>query len=513
MSRPRSLRALAVVLTAATALTLAACVAPDESDATTQASEATDATLRVGAQAAPNSLDPAQLHDGTQRYVWGVIFDTLLYYNADGEVEPAAAESWDYSDDAMTLTLHLREDMSFSSGEPVTGEAVKATLERTQSTAGPQQSNLAAIESIDTPDDFTVVLNLREPDPNLLVALSFGSGVIGDPDTLADSETALDPVGSGPYVLDREKTVDGSSYVLERRDDHWNADAYPFKTVVVRVIQDRTALFNALLTGELDAGTADATQAKQIEDSGMTITRIDGTGVGALVLADRGGLVAPELADVRVRQAINMAFDKEAIVEKVYLDLGSPSSQIFNPASGAYVEDLDDRYAYDPEGARELLADAGYGDGFTLTLPANLFVQQIQPTISQALGDIGITTEWEPVPAQQSGQTTNWGAYYNQGGIAPPSRTTKLYFGESGSQNPFATTDPELDALLEELASTVDADAADEVYRRINEWSVENAWFAPIFLPATNWITVEGVEYVGTSNSLFDIRTFDTAAE
>ena len=513
MSLRRSLRVMAVAAVAATAMALAACSGPDAAETPTSDTQPSDATLRIGAQAAPNSLDPAQLHDGTQRYVWGAVFDTLLYFGSDGEVHPAAAESWEYSDDALSLTLQLRDDMAFSTGDPVTSEAVKATLERTQATAGPQQSNLAAIASIDTPDDFTVVLNLSAPDPNLLVALSFGSGVIGDPSTLDDSETALNPVGSGPYVLDREKTVDGSSYVLERRDDHWNADAYPFKTVTVRVLQDRTALFNALLTGELDAGTADATQVKQIEGSGKTITRVDGTGVGALILADRDGAVAPELADVRVRQAINMAFDKEPIVEKVYLGLGAPASQIFNPASDAYVADLDDRYDFDPEGARDLLAEAGYPDGFTLILPANLFVQQIQPTISQSLADIGITTEWEPVPAQQSGQTTNWGAYYNQGGIAPPSRTAKLYFGANGSQNPFGTTDSELDALLAELAETTDSETASDVYQRINEWSVENAWFAPIFLPATNWVTSEGIEYVGTSNSQFDIRTFDVPSE
>jgi peptide/nickel transport system substrate-binding protein len=507
MTITRSIGAMAVAL----ALSLSACAAPQ--GATSDTNGASDSTLRVGAQAAPNSLDPAQLHDGTQRYVWGGIFDTLLYYDNDGSIQPAAAERWEYSDDGLTLTLTLREDMTFSTGDPVTSEAVKATLERTRDTAGPQQSNLAALASIDTPDDHTVVLNLSEPDPNLLVALSFGSGVIGDPATLGESRTALDPVGSGPYVLDREKTVDGSSYVLERRDDHWNADAYPFKTVTVRAIEDRTALFNALLTGELDAGTVDATQAKQIEGAGLKITRIDGTGVGALILADRDGAVAPELADVRVRQAINMAFDKETIVDKIYLGLGSPSSQIYNPASDAFVDGLDSVYDYDPERAVELLAEAGYGDGFTLTLPANLFVQQIQPTITQALGDIGITTEWEPVPAQQSGQTTNWGAYYNQGGIAPPSRTTKLYFGKSGSQNPFGSTDPELDALLAELSETRDDEAANETYQRINEWSVENAWFAPIFLPATNWATVEGVEYVGTSHSQFDVRVFDVSAD
>lgn len=507
------LRVAAGVAAAILALSLTACGGSDDAGSDTSETKATDATLRVGVQAAPNSLDPAQLHDGTQRYVWGSLFDTLLYNDNEGKLQPAAAESWEYSDDALTLTLKLRDDMTFSSGEPVTSAAVKATLERTRDTPGPQQGNLSAIASVDTPDEHTAVLNLSHPDPNLLVALSFASGVIGDPETIDETSTALNPVGSGAYVLNTEKTVDGSSYVLDRRDDHWNVDAYPFKTITVRVIQDRTALFNALMTGELDAGTTDETQAKQIEGSGLELTRVDGVSVGALILADRDGVVAPEMADLRVRQAINMAFEKQAIVDKVFLGLGQPASQIYNPASDAFVESLDDVYEYDPEAARELLAEAGYGDGFTLTLPANLFVQQLQPTITQALSDIGITTEWEPVPAQQSGQTTNWGAYYNQGAVAPPSRTTKLYFGKSGSQNPFGTTDPELDEMLAELDTAIDPAAANEIYQRINEWSVENAWFAPIFLPSTYWATVDHVDYVGTSNSLFDVRVFDVSAD
>lgn len=506
----RTLRRLtAGTAVAAVAVALTACggsTTPAGGDGDTA-----DATLTLGVQAPPNSLDPAQIHDGTQRYVWGSVYDTLIYSDNDGELQPAAAESWEYSDDAMTLTLHLRDDMTFSDGDPVTSEAVKVTLERTRDTAGPQQSNLAAIASIDTPDEHTAVLNLSQPDPNLLVALAFGSGVIGDPDTINEERTALDPVGSGPYVLNREETVDSSKYVLERRDDHWNADAYPFQTITIRAIQDRTALFNALLTGELDAGTVDETQAGQIEAAGYNLTRVDGTAVGQIVIADRAGTLVPALADVRVRQAINMAFDRQGIIDAILQGLGQPTTQIFNSLSPAFIEDLDDAYPYDPERARELIAEAGYPDGFTLTMPANLFVQLLQPTITQALADIGITVEWEPVPAQQSGQTTNWGMYFNQGGVAPPSRTTVLYFSENGSHNPFGVTDPTLDELRQRLAATTDPEAANEIYREINTFAVENAWFAPIFYQATKWATKDGVEYVGSASSLFDLRVFDVS--
>ncbi|MCZ2816349.1 ABC transporter substrate-binding protein [Modestobacter sp. VKM Ac-2984] len=464
--------------------------------------------ISLAVQAAPNSLDPAQLNDGQQRYIWGSVYDTLLYPGEDGALQPNAAESWEYSEDARTLTLDLRDGMTFSDGDPVTAEAVKTTLERTRTTVGPQQGNLAAVESIDTPDEDTVVLNLSSPDPNLLGSLAQGAGVIGDPDTIDSPDTALDPVGSGAYVLDQDATVAGSSYVLERRDDHWNADAYPFETVTVRVIADRTAAVNALLAGEVDAGGVDAAQAKQAEAAGLGVTVVEGQGVGGLVLADRGGQVAPELADVRVRQAINLALDRQGFVDAILQGLGTPTTQIFNPASQAYVEALDEEYPHDPERARELLAEAGYADGFTLELPANLIVQNFQPSITQALEDVGITVEWQPVTMQTNVQTTDWAGYFNIGSVAPPARTAALYYAPGGSHNPFGYQDPELDALLEEAANTVDPDEAAEIYQEINEFGVDNALFAPIFALSQGWALAPGVTFEGTANSPQDIRSF-----
>lgn len=483
------------------------------SDGNNGKAQATDGKLTFAVQAPPNSFDPAQLHDGTQRYVWGSLYDTLIYNDNEGKLQPSAAESWEYSDDARKLTLKLRDDMKFSDGDPVTSEAVKVTLERTKNTAGPQQSNLGAVESIDTPDDHTAVLNLSRPDPNLLVALAFGSGVIADPDTINDEKSALDPVGSGPYVLNKTQTVNGNKYVLDRRDDHWNADAYPFKTITVRAIQDRTALFNALKTGELDAGTVDPTQAKQLGEGQFQTTEVPGSALGQIVLADRNGEVAPPLADVRVRKAINHAFDRQKIIDAIFQGYGAPTTQIFATKTPAYNPELDKEYEFNVEEAKRLLKEAGYPDGFTLTMPANLPVLQVQPTITQVLADIGIKVEWEPVPAQSSGQTTKWGMYYNQGGPAPQSRTTVLYFKDNGSHNPFKVTDPKLDALMDNLAMETDPDAADKIYREINEFAVDNAWFAPIYQQTSVWATKKEVDFVGTSSSLFDVRTFEVSGK
>ncbi|WP_156642231.1 ABC transporter substrate-binding protein [Arthrobacter sp. B6] len=499
-------------IAAAAMLALSACGTSEPSPSATEGGDSDrNATIALGVQAPPNSLDPAQLHDGTQRYVWSTLYDTLIYSNNEGKLEPAAAESWQYSEDALTLTMKLRDDLKFSDGDPVTSAAVKATLERTKNTPGPQQSNLAAVDSVEAPDERTAVLRLKRPDPNLLVALSYGSGVIGDPDTLADPSRALNPVASGPYVLNTDKTIAGTTYVLERRDDHWNADAYPFKTVTIRAIADRTALFNALLTGELDAGTVDGTQAEQAKGGGLNVKPVDSTAIAELVLADRAGTVTPELADVRVRKAINMALDKEGVVKAILRGNGKTTNQVFNEFSPAYDPKLDDVYSYDREAARKLLAEAGYPDGFKLVMPANLPSLQYQPTISQLLGDIGIKVEWEPVPATSAGQNTKWGAYWNIGGTAAATRTAAVYYRSGGSQNPFKSTDPKLDKLFQQLDAETDTKRQGEILRDINEFGVQEAWFAPVFSQTTLWATQPGFEYVGSGVSLFDLRAFGTS--
>ncbi|MDQ0675102.1 peptide/nickel transport system substrate-binding protein [Pseudarthrobacter siccitolerans] len=471
-------------------------------------SEVAQTTLTFGVQAAPNSLDPAQLHDGQQRYVWGAVYDTLIYSDNEGVLKPGAAKSWEYSADAKSLTLKLRDDMEFSDGDPVTSAAVKTSLERTRTTAGPQQSNLSAIASIDTPDEHTAVLNLKRQDPDLLVSLSYGAGAIGDPGTINEARTALDPVGSGPYTLDRTATVDGTKYVLNRRDDYWNAKAYPFKTVTVRVIPDRTALFNALLTNELDAGTVDAAQAKQIEANGFSLTPVEDVSTAAIVIADRAGQVAPPLADVRVRQAINYAFDRKKMLNALVGGNGRPIEQVFNKLSPAYSEELDNAYSFDPGKARTLLKEAGYPSGFTLAMPANAIVQQFQASITQALADIGIKVDWEPVPAQSSSQTTKWGMYFNLGTTAAPSRTTSLYFGKNGSQNPFRYEDPKMNDLLAKLAGEADPTRAGEIYKEINKYATDNAWIAPLFSLKSTWAMKKGLEYRGTGSAVPDLRVF-----
>ncbi|MFJ6453870.1 ABC transporter substrate-binding protein [Paenarthrobacter sp. NPDC091669] len=515
MTRSRFRFGIATALTAAVLFTSTACAggAEQEEAGTAPNGASSNTTLALAVTAAPASLDPAQLQEGQQTYVWGSVFDTLLYVDNDGKLQPNAAESWKFSDDGLTLTLTLREGMTFSNGDPVTAKDVAGTLDRTRTTPGQQQSKLAAVASIEAPDDRTVVLKLKQPEPALLTNLALAAGVIGDADTLNEKTTALDPTTSGPYTLDKAATVAGTTYVLNRRDDYWNAKAYPFKTVTVRVIQDRTAVFNALQAGELDAGNVEPAQVKQIEAAGFKTAKVEAQAVANLVLADREGTILKPLADERVRKAINMAFDREKMVQQVLRGGGKATMQIFNPKGAAYDPALEGTYKFDPTAAKKLMADAGYADGFDVTMPATVISKSFEPLITQALNDIGIRVTWEPVPPQNAAAAVSSKKYpmiFFLDGLNVTQRELQNNFSDSGFLNPFGSKYPELTELISKVSLETDEAKAAELYKEINAFVVKEALDAPLFYVGTIWATKDGIEYLGDgSNTMSTIRAFN----
>ncbi|WP_327394520.1 ABC transporter substrate-binding protein [Streptomyces phaeochromogenes] len=505
--RPR-FRALPATITAAALLALTACGGGSEGS-----SSPADATLSLAIQGAPNSFDPPQLNDGQSTYVWSAVYDTLLYTDNKGRLKPNAAESWKYSADGLTLTLKLRKGMKFSSGAAVDSAAVKATLERTMTTAGQQQALLRSIKSVAAPDTGTVVIHLKQRDGSLLTNFSMAAGVIADPATMTKKTTALDPVGSGPYVLDKA-TVTGTSYVLKRRDDYWNAKAYPFRTVTLKVIADPTAAFNALQAGQLNAGSAAPQYAAKLKAAGFKMTLVKATAVANLILADRKGTVLKPLADARVRKAINMAFDREKIVDQLLKGVAQPTLQVFNPKGQAHDAALDQTYPYDPSAAKKLLAEAGYPNGFSVTMPSFVFTKTFEPTVTQALDDIGIKVKWTPVPPQNNAKAVTskeYPMFLFVDGLNTTPREAANNFSPTGFLNPFNSSDPELTELLDRAENQLDPAKAADTYKKVNEFVVKDAWDAPVSYLGNNW-TTKGVEYLGDgSNTSSTIRAFGVA--
>ncbi len=490
----RRSRVLAVGVLVVLLGSLAACGSsedPDDAASTTQGSSDTTSpeaeevvrggTARLGVVAPPPSFDPAASMWGPLAPYYEAVYDTLLRSDGEGGVQPWLATEWSYDEARTELTLTLRDDVTFTDGSALTADVVVQNLERFKAGSASGAPKLASMASATAADDQTVVITLAEPDPGLLIALAQDAGLVASGDALADPDLATEPVGSGPYMLDSGATIIGDTYVYTKNADYWNPDAQYFDGLEIHTSADPIAGVNAVRAGEVDVAQLGADAMTAAEESDWTVEVVPHGGFFGLMLFDRDGAVAEPLAHREVRQAINHALDRPALIDAMTAGLGDPTTQVF-PVNGlAYDPGLDDRYPYDPEKARELLADAGYPDGITVTIP-DLGNRDSLVFIEQMLGEAGITVEFEASLLENSIGDILQGKYavlYFALGDATDWGTIRQIIAPDASFNPFHSSDPDLDALIEQFR-TGGQDEQAEAARAINEFIVEEAWFAPL---------------------------------
>jgi peptide/nickel transport system substrate-binding protein len=508
LRRPRAV-ALATLMSGA--LMLTACSTSTEEQGSATPGEADVPGLAMAATSAPNSLDTAQLVDGHQKFVWGSIYDTLLSRNNDtNELIPNAASSWEYNGDGTVLTLELNPEMTFSNGDPVNAEAVAATMLRSKNTPGIVQPKFAMVQDVTAVDELTVEVSFSEFDPQFIYNLSLGAGAIGDPDSLDLAEAATNPVGSGPYTLNVADSVPGTSYVLEKREDYWNADAYPFPTQTVRVLQDPTASFNALQAGEINAATVRSQLTSQLDTNTFTLGVVEGQALAYLDILDRGGEKWPALGDQRVRQAINYAVDRDGILAGLFQGDGITTQQAFSPVGDVWEESLDETYEYDPERGRELVEEAGF-TGETFQIPSTFLTTTFESTLSQAFTDIGLGLEWVAVPPQQAQsalQSGEYGLSFQITGLNSDPADAFFHYSPNGFGNPMKYTNPTLDGFFEIINTTVDQDEAVPTYQELNEYGVDQAYLAPIMFINSTWATTDGIKNEAVAGVPATVRNF-----
>jgi peptide/nickel transport system substrate-binding protein len=502
-SRPTRLTALVLAI----GLSVTGCAAGGSSS-----SEPTE-TLRLAAQNAPTSFAIGNWAGG-ETYLFTSVYDTIVTRDVDGTLIPAIAESWEYSNDNTVLTLKIRDGQTFTDGEALDAAAVVASLEVSR-TAPATSGRLASISTVEAVDPSTVTITLSAADAALLPTFSTDAGAVGAPEKLTDESSQLNPVGSGPYTLDQSATTVGSTYTLKRNPSYWDKDSYPFQTVTVQVIPDPTAVQNALQSGQIDyAGATPETTSIFSDTSKYTVGSQNPQAIAGLWLADRAGTVVPELADLRVRQAINLALDREGVAENIQKGSNFPSNQIFNPNGKAFDKDRLSDTAYNVTNAKQLLADAGYADGFSVTMPSTFLSTTYESTISQQLADIGITVTWETVPFQDFYSKVfagNYGMFFLYNGFGgDDSLDAKANL--SGVFNPFNTTTPELETLLKtaNAAPTEDQGAA---FQAVNKYLVDQAWFAPLGYTTGSYVASTSITYTPAAVASLNLRPFTLASK
>src|SRR5690606_27460580 len=355
------------------------CLALAAAGLLASAAAAAQSTMRIGLQDDPDVLDPARARTFVGRIVFASLCDKLVDISPDLKFVPQLAESWKTSDDGLALTFTLRQGALYHDGTPIDAASVKANLDRAITLPDSnRKSELASVASVEAPDARTVVLHLKQPDASLLSQLSDRAGMMLSPATF-DQDPGRNPVCSGPYKF--KERVQNDRIVLEKFDKYWDKDNYHFDQFVFTPMPDTTVRLNNLRSGGLDiierVAPSDVKTVK--EDSNLILAPVTDLGYQAMSdnIANGARADNPPPKDKRVRQALDLAIDRDVINKVVGEGMYQPAYQPFPPASFAYDKSVE-RTGRDPKKAQELLKQAGYDRvKFELTFGNNTTMQQV----------------------------------------------------------------------------------------------------------------------------------------
>ncbi|MFJ2619202.1 ABC transporter substrate-binding protein [Glutamicibacter sp. NPDC087344] len=492
-----------------------------------QASSNAELTLAVSSE--PVGLDPAVAANGNAS-AWFVdlAYASLLTLDDAGELAPGLATSWDFTDESnKQIKVTLQEGLKFADGTPMTAQNVVDSIEYFKTGSGPSSVYFKDL-TLAVEDDLNFTITSPEPNPllpTLLTPKYMGGGVISPAGLENTDALNASTFGAGPYALDTAATISGDRYVFVANPNYYKHDDVDFEKVTIRVIPNLTSQVQALKSGQIDVMQGDNSimgEVKDVENIGVTSQPTFWNG---LYFADRDGTLAPELADPRVRQALNYAVDRAAIATAAYGEYGRAESQPAVPgdSSQGYDDELSDYYTYDVEKAKELLADAGYADGFTLSVPYK--GQQAPSTtmvqaLSEQLKKVGVTLDLQP-----STNTGEWvsklvskehGAFQQDSSGRPLVLATQMNWLPGGVLNPFNVDDPDIDEAYNKL---IEAPAEDQAAtsKEFMKLLVENAYTLPvvsadeIFLYDTD--VVSAVEFLGNTPKLSPVDTWELVSE
>ena len=331
----------------------------------TSGGEATVVRMNIGSE--PDSLDPWQSAASDTEAIMHNVFEGLVLYDETGAIIPGIAESWDISEDGLTYTFHLREDVTFHNGQPLTSADVLYTYNNLAGMGGEKavSSKFENVESFEATDDYTFVIKLKEASAGFL---------------------SLNIIAILP---------EGYEVVLEKNPDYYDEDRMAqVDRVEFYIMTDSAAVVSALQSGTLDIASVGADDAAVLEGQ----YDIYNSPQNMVQIFAMNNSVAP-FDDVRVRQAINYAIDKDQIIDSVFGGYATKLYTNFSPVMGVYYnEELEGSYDTDVEKAKELLKEAGYEDGFefTITAPANYQAHiDTAQIIAQQLQQVGITANIE----------------------------------------------------------------------------------------------------------------------
>lgn len=520
-------RLLALALGAVLAFGLTACGGSSDDGTSTNAGTGTSKTVVVAMGSGFSTLDPGLCYEKYPHVPLNACYETLFkFYSNEGAAEPCLVDTYEFSEDNLTLTMKLKEGIVFSSGNPMTSADVKFSINRCKNLKGNPSFIADTIASIDTPDDLTVVLNLTEPDSAILSKLTYNSLAILDSEVVkanggTDAEDAASTdtaqaylnttsAGSGMYVM--TKYTPDDEIVLEKNENYWgtptNVDKY-----VIKIQPDANTQMMTLAGGDVDIAVNLTQDTKEELEGNSSVSVLSSATKSVIfVMANMNEEIGGPVSDPKVQQAIRLALDYEGIQTLCGDGTVTPYSIIQTGFMGSKGE-RSTSYR-DIEAAKALLAEAGYPDGFEIDLPVcdlsveGIVLTDIAQKVKDDLAQVGITATIVSYP-----WAAGYGDEYRDGtlgltvmywGIDYSDPNVQLEFLAGGIVGQRAgwteEMDPEIAALYGEAMNATDNDERIAVLEKIQDATYEYGPFTMI---------AQAPSYIGYNNRLTGVQFSD----
>jgi peptide/nickel transport system substrate-binding protein len=464
-------------------------------------------TLVVIQEAEPVGLDLMQSSIQTTMSVCYNIHDTLFHPQEDASVLPALAQKWEKVDD-LTWKITLRKDAVFHNGEPVNAAAVKFSYDRINSddVKSPHKGKLSAFTDLNVIDDYTFTIKTEQPYAPGLYMLGYYLPIVPPKyiQEVGNEKYNTDPVGSGPYRL--KKWVRGEEIVLEAFDKYYGPKP-AYKTVIFKANPEEASRIAALVTGEADViSGVPVHQRKKIVESGKAYLTPQ---MGVMPYIGINTYEAP-FSDVRVRQALNYAIDKELIVKALFDGKAIICAGPISPRTFGADPKLKP-YPYDPGKARQLLKEAGYPDGIEARLAYPTYMSQIQEqaeAIAANMTKAGFKVTLEPFE-----RAVMWERYkgkkhqlyiYWWDDAPEPDRYMYSLFNSKSRDYYYKNT--AVDELLDKGRTIMDRKERAKIYAQIDDMLYKDAPWAYLYVVPEVFGVADDVDYQGRRDGFLNMR-------
>ena len=444
------------------------------------------------------SLNPITTSTIVTNEVQKNAYEGLVSYDLNGNVVPGLAKSWEYDEETMTYTLHLRDDVRFHDGSKFTSKDAAFSMELGKQT-GRMSLSCNYIDKIDIVDEYTLKVTLNANYSPFLYFLAINLPIISK-DFYENGDMDKVIMGTGPYKF--VSYTPGDKVVFERFDQYYGDYKGTVDNLIFKIIPDANTQYIALESGDINLSRDFSMNNIQsiLDNPQLDIY----TGESGNVYYMGINLAYAPLDNALVRQAMNYAIDKEFVIEACEEGYGEIANSIANKGMFGYTEDAK-YYEYNPEKAKELLAQAGYPDGFTIDLPIITKEGKFKKAaeiIKEDLNSVGIQVEIsvkDNAGFNDDFKKHNYALAVTSINLSQDAHHVTMCFSSTGYLNKYNIKDPELDALADKAAQEQDGEVRKQLYHDILCKVADDALFVPLYYPQKVWAITSGLK-----NSTYD---------